>query len=181
MVLEMDETVTDKTDVTAPERTWEELQSRLAGSFTARTSGLLTPEISLSGPEGEFARMKPRGLSGADVMVGASKVTIERTGDNRYRMLSGGVTMLVAKPTRSSADSLKIKAGGDAYEARVSFIRNTAEVRSHRGEEIVRLEGNLTGRRYRAILDPEAESALPAAIFLLYHTVAHRNQAYRVG
>ncbi|MGI8910455.1 MAG: hypothetical protein ACR2JR_07870 [Rubrobacteraceae bacterium] len=174
----MDATVTDVTD---PARTWKELQARLADSFTARTSGLLAPEISLSGSEGEFARMRLRGLAGADVVAGPPNSTIERIGDARYRMLTGGMTTLVAKPAGSSADSLEIKAGERAYETRASFLRNTAEARSHRGEEIVRLEGNLTGRSYKVVFDPETDDALAVAVFLLYHTAAHRNRAFRVG
>lgn len=168
-------------ETTDPARGWEELQARLAGSFTAQSRGRLVGYFSLTGPEGEFGWMEPRGLAGAAVASGALSATIERTGDTRYRMVTDDVLVLVSKPAGRSADLLEIRAGGRAYEARASFFRNRAAVRSSREEEIAELKGNLTGRRYAIAFDPEAAGALPVAVFLLYHTVSHRSRAFQTG
>ena len=175
MDLEMDFTTTD------PSYGWEELQARLAGSFTAQTSGLVARDLSLSGPEGEFARIKSRGLSGADVVTGPLNSTIERVGDARYRMITDGTATIAASPAKRSADSLEMLIGGRFHEARASYFLNRAAIHSPEGEEVARLKGNLTGRRYEVVFDPETEGALLAAIFLLYHVVAHRNRAFRLG
>ncbi len=164
-----------------PARTWHDLQARLAGSFTARTHGLLELEISLLGPGGEFGQVRPHGASDAEVTVGPLKAIIEHTGNFSYRMTANGETSLVAEPTHRSADALEIRMDRRAYEASASFLRNQAEVRSREGKEIARLEGNLTGRRYEVTFDPEAAGSLPVAILLLHHVATNRRRAFRAG
>lgn len=163
-----------------PAQTWEELQTRLAGSFTVRTRGLLPAELMLSGPEGEFGWVRSHGPSGAKVAAGPLNVAIESAGNAAYRMLADGTT-ISAQPANRSADHLEIRVGGLTYEARISFLRNRADVRSPEGEEVVRLKGNLTSRRYEVAFDPGAVGALPGAILLLYHVVTHRGRAFQTG
>jgi hypothetical protein len=168
-----------------PARSWEELQIHLAGSFTARIHGFPGTEISLLSPEGEFGRVRRHGSSNTVFTTGPLNATIEHTGHACYRMLVGsqpdGAPALIAEPVNRSADALEIRVEGRIYGARASFLRNRAEVRSPEGEEVVRLEGNLTGRRYAAVFSPETVGALQTAILLLHHLVIHRGLAFRAG
>jgi len=166
-----------------PAQTWEELQTRLAGSFTARLRGLLAPEISLSGPEGEFGKVR-RGHSGAKVTAGSLNAVIEQIGNARYRMLTGDrrddVT-LVAEPAGRSVDLLEVGIGERTYQARTSFLWNRAAILSPEGKEVARLKGNLTGRRYEVAFDPEMVGTLPVAVLILYHTIINRSRVFRAG
>ncbi len=167
-------------------RTWEELQTHLTGSFTARLHGLLAPEILLFGPEGEFGKVR-RGPSRTEVTAGSLNAIIEQRGNASYQMLTTGTlpgapnggAAAVAEPVDRSADFLEVRAGGRTYQARVSFLRNRARVLSQEGEEVARLKGNLTGRRYEVSFDPEVVDALPVAVLILYHTIIYRSRAFQ--
>ena len=171
-----------------PTRTWKELQTHLTGSFTARLHGLLVPEILLFGPEGEFGKVR-RGPSRTEVTAGSLNAVIEQRGNASYRMLTTGTlpgapnggAAAVTEPVDRSVDFLEVRAGGRTYQARVSFLRNRATVLSQEGEEVARLKGNLTGRRYEVSFDPEVVDALPVVVLILYHTIIHRGRAFQTG
>ena len=163
-----------------PARTWENLQARLAGSFTARIHGLLMPEISLSGAHGEFGRMTYLSPSGVEISAENLNATIEHTGKFSYRMLTGGAP-LVAEAANGPADSLEIRAGGLTCRAAFSFLKNHAMATTPEGKDVAWLMGGFTGRSYTAGYDPETQNALLISMLLLYHIAASRGRAFQMG
>lgn len=161
---------------------WGELARGLAGSFTARARGLLVVEFALARRDGEaFGALRTRGLANAQVArleAGGLFAVIERDAPARYRMLTDGAETLAAGPAGRSADVLKITCGDRSYEARMSFLRNSAVARSPAGTQAARLRGGLAGRYYEAAFDAQDAGALPVAILLLYHTATLRRRAY---
>ncbi|MCA1687142.1 MAG: hypothetical protein LC714_00735 [Actinobacteria bacterium] len=161
---------------------WMELRERLGGYFAARTRRLLALEFVLSSRSGEeFGRLRVYGPQGAEFEAGSTRAEIERTARSRYRMLTGGAQTLVAEPTRSTSSVLKVSRGSRTYEARLNLLRNTAVVRSSRGERAARISGGLTNRSYEAAFDAGDEGSLPVAVFLLFHTVALRRRIFLAG
>lgn len=160
---------------------WEDLARTLGGSFAARASGVVSPELILLTAEGEpFGRLTAGEAGKTRLRAGDLAAWIEPWADETYRMMTGDEEILTAEPT-SSAATLTLRSGDRAYEARVSLLRNSAVARSSGGREAARVSGGLTNRRYRAIFDPQDPVSLPVAIFLLQHTVTLRSKAYRTG
>lgn len=165
---------------------WDLLQEDLAGRFRARARGLLGAEFSLSGTESgeeEFGRLRMRGALGATFRVRGEETEIERSGPfaARYRMTTGGAPVLLAHPA-SPGGGLRILCGGKTYETRSNVLRNTATARllpegAGAGDE-VRLEGGLASRSYGATFPEGDGGSLAVAVFLLYHNVALRRQAF---
>ena len=165
-------------DFSSPNNPWDALQKSLAGSFTARARGVAVKSFVLLRDGGEeFGRLGLNGTAGADLDAGEMRVEIRREAGHHYRMTSGNQEVLTAKREGGSADKLQVSCGGKVYEARTSFIRNRAEAVSI-GEEAVRVSGNLSGRRYEVFFGTEDGDALLVAVFLVYHTAAHRQRAY---
>lgn len=155
---------------------WRTLARSLGGSFASRTRGILAPELTLLDPAGEpFGRLLMRGTDGADLQAGDMDSKIERVDTARYGMTSGGAELLTSG-TRGSATALEIRTPIQAYEARISPLRNAAAARTPENAGAVRISGGLTNRRYQANFD---EAALPVAIFLLYHLVMLRGRAFQ--
>ncbi len=126
---------------------WRELARGLAGSFTARARGLLVVEFALARRDGEaIGALRTRGLANAQVArleAGGLLAVMERDTPARYRMLTDGAETLAAGPAGRLADALKITCGDRSYEARMSFLRNSAVARSPAGTEAARLRGGL--------------------------------------
>jgi hypothetical protein len=160
---------------------WGLLQRDLGGSFVARAHGLLGTKFALLDSRGRrFGWLRLRGLSVAELRAGDYTATLKKTGE-RYRMFAYGEELLVAEASKASIDELEISCGGHTYEARASFFRNLAVASHPGGERIVRLSGGLTGRSYEALFAAGDGYALPVAVFLLWHVVANRRRAYRMG
>jgi hypothetical protein len=158
------------------------LQNGLTSSFTARARGFLGNEFVLLGADGgERGRLKMPGLQGAELGAKDLEVTIERTADGRYEMLSGGEEVLSSRPAGASADKLEIRSGERTYTAAISFLRNKAVAHDKADNEAVRLAGNVTGRAYKVETDAEDPCALPVAVLLIYHTALNRRRAYRAA
>lgn len=155
---------------------WRTLREHLAGYFAARARGLLASEFVLSSRNGEeFGRLHILGQEGARFEAGNAQATIER-----YRMLSGGVEMLVAEPAGSSGVP-KVRCADRLYETRFDLLRNAAAARSSGGEVAARVAGGLTNLRYEAFFDEMNECSLPVALFLLCRVVALRRRAFLAG
>jgi hypothetical protein len=159
---------------------WRDLQKNLAGSFTARSRGLLAPEFVLLDRDGEeFGWLKPDG-GGAELEIGGLRAKVERVPRGTgYRMLSGEEELLAARAERRSPHLAEIRCAGQGYEARLSLLRNATVASTPQGAEVARLKGSFAGRSYEATFDPEAEGSLPVAILLLHHASALRRRAYR--
>lgn len=158
---------------------WRELQQALGGSFSAHARGLLANELVLRKSDVPFGRLRLRGLRGAEFTAGGLAATIERASGGEYRMSGDAGLEITAAPVASSADELEIRHGTNRYEARISFLRNTAVVHTAAGTVAARLAGNVTGRRYELVLnDAVPYAALPMAILLLYHLSALRRRVY---
>jgi hypothetical protein len=165
----------------SPFAPWSRLREALAGSFAARARGLLASEFILLNQGGEeFGRLRIDGPEGGELEAGDLRAVIERVPRSGHKMLTGGAQTLVAQPVGSS-DTLEIRCGDRRYEARLSLLRNTAVARVPDGGEAARVTGGLTNRSYEAVFDTEDDGSLPAAVFLLYHTVALRRRVYRAG
>lgn len=175
----------NRTPRISPTAPWDLLQRGLAGSFRARARGLLGNEFSLLGPgDDEFARLEMRGPSGAGIRAGTSQTEIGRSGPfgSRYRMTTDGAVVLLAKPG-SQKGGLGIFCNGETYQKTTNLLRNTATARlitetSENAGAEVRLEGGLAGRSYRARFPAGDGGALAVAVFLLFHNVALRRQAF---
>lgn len=161
-----------------PPAAWEELREQLAGSFTARSRGLLSNIFILYKNGLEVGRLTSDGRRGAEFATGTLKAEIENIPDGGYTLFSGGHRVLRAVPQTSSLDALEITRGNGVYQARISFLRNEAEAFSTAGRETVLLKGNVTGRKYEVIVDKADPGALPVAVLLLYHTIALRKRVY---
>ena len=158
---------------------WEDLSGTLGGSFTARASGLVAPEMVLLTSGGEvFGRLATDASGGGRFRAGEFEAGIRHYEGNRHDMTTGNAVTLTAEPT-SSPTVLSLRSGDHLYEARISLFRNRATARSASGSEAASLSGGLTNRRYNATFDPEDPSALPIAVFLLHHTAKLRREAYR--
>ncbi len=153
----------------------------LAGSFAARARGFLASEFVLLSRGGEeFGWLRIYGPEGAELEAGDLRAVIGHDARSLHRMLTGDAEILVAELSGSS-DTLQIRCGNRPYEAHLSLLRNTAVARVPGGGEAARVTGGLTNRSYEAVFDTEDDGSLPAAVFLLYHTVALRRRAYRAG
>ncbi len=156
-----------------------DLRRSPGGSFTARARGLFAANFDLLGPDGEeFGRLRLDGGSSAEFRPGDRVFKLEASG-KRYRMVADGEEVLAAAPKGRSIDELEISCGSQAYEARVSLLRNRAVASHPGGERVAYLSGGLTGRSYKALFDSEDRCALPVAVFLLWHLTANRRRAYR--
>ena len=157
------------------------LQRNLGGSFTARPRGFLATKFALLGPNSEeFGQLRLHGASNAKFQSENHTATFEASG-RHYRMVAGSEEVLAARPKKWSIDELEISCSNEAYEVRASFFRNLAVASYPDGERAARLSGSLMGRSYEAIFATDDECALPIAVFLLWHIVANRRRAYRVG
>jgi hypothetical protein len=156
---------------------WQDLRDVLGGSFTARARGLLADEYVLQKDGASFGSLRLRGARAAEFVAGELAAAIEGTADGVYKV--SGDLELTARPAASSADVLEVRAGGNLFVARVSFLRNTAVVSDGTGARAVRLAGNVTGRRYEVVFAGEEDATLPVAILLLYHLAALRRRVYR--
>ena len=164
-------------DFSSPNNHWNTLQESLAGSFKARGSGLTAGKFFLLREGGEeFGRLELNGTAGADLEAGMIRAEIRKEKDY-YRMTSGSQQVLTARNKGSSADRLEVFCGGKVYETRTWFLRNIATAVSS-GDGAVRVSGSLSGRDYEAVFEAEGEGAPAVAVFLLYHTAAHRQRAY---
>jgi hypothetical protein len=160
---------------------WELLQRDLGGSFTARARGLLASEFDLLNPGGQkFGRLLLRGLSAAKFQSGDYSAAFETAG-RRYRMVADGEEVLTAGLRGRSINELEISCDEQIYEARINLFRNLAVASYPGSERVIRLSGGLTGRSYEGFFATEDGCTLPVAVFLLWHTVAHRRRAYRMG
>ncbi len=158
-----------------------DLRKDLGGSFNARARSLLAQEFILLDPVGEeFGRLRLNGASEVEFRSEGRVVVFEASGRS-YRMTVDGEEVLAVGLMGWSGDELKISCGDQSYEARASFFRNLAIASRPRGETMVRLSGGLTGRSYEVLFSVEDEDALLVAVFLLWHVVANRRRAYRIG
>lgn len=162
---------------------WNGLARALGGSFTARARGVVSPELILLTEAGEpFGRLSAdEGLPGGTRLeAGALEARIEARPGGAYGMTTDAGEVLTAE-TAGPASLLAVRSGGDAYEARISPLRNGATARSSDGREAARVSGRLAGRRYGIFFDPKDAASLPVAVFLLNHTFALRRAAFRAG
>ncbi len=167
---------------------WTSLQRGLGGSFTARRqslTGLVSGELTLFHSDGQkLGWLRPDGLRGAHLEVGglAAEIKYSPGGGHGYRMSSAGLKRLVAAELPGPGGALpEVSCAGRTCDLRVNRLRNSAAVRVG-GREVVSLEGNFTGLRYRAALPEEdVPLVLPAALFLLYYVPALRSRAYLAG
>ncbi len=161
---------------------WYNLQQSLGDSFTARARGLLTTEFTLLDFEGKkFGRLQLRGLSIAEFESGGHSAVLTQT-EGSYRMAAEGEEMLVAAPKAQSIDKLEISCRGRTYKAHVSFFRNLAVASCGGGDgRAVRVSGGFVSRSYQILFAPDDECTLPTSVFLLWHLVANRRRAYRLG
>lgn len=125
----------------------------------------------------ELGRLRIDGPQIAEFTSKELAVRVERTRTNEYQMSSPGGRALSASPQAFSADALEITCAGKTYTSRISFLRNTAIVQNPTGDVILTLTGNLTGRRYKAVMTEDI-AALPISVLLLYHTVLWRRRVY---
>ena len=165
-------------DFSSPKNHWNSLRESLAGSFMAHARGLTAKSFVLVRPGGgEFGRLDLDGTAGVDLSAGGVRAEIRENAKRGYRMTSGGSEVLTAERERGSADRIRVSCGGKVYRVRTSFLRNRAMAVSA-GGEVARLNGNLSGRSYKAVFEAEDGGAVAVALFLLYHTAAHRRRAY---
>lgn len=158
---------------------WQTLAESLGGSFTAHTRGLFNPELVLLDRTGDpFGRLAPRGAGGATLTAGDAEARIERTNTPGYEMTSKGVSLLTAE-TSGPATTPGIRTANQAYETRISLLRNRATAQTTEDRTTARISGGLSNRRYRTTFDPEDPAALPVALFLLYRLNTLRSRAYQ--
>lgn len=162
-----------------PTTAWRTLSGSLGGSFTARARGLLDPELVLLDRTGDpFGRLAPRGTGGATLRAGDAEARIERTNISGYEMTSKGVSLLTAE-TSGPATTPEIRTANQAYETRISLLRNRATAQTTEDRTTARISGGLSNRRYKTTFDPEDPTALPIALFLLYRLHTLRSRAYQ--
>ena len=158
---------------------WRRLGDALDGRLMARTRGLLASEYVLLNSEGaEVGRLDIQGPAGAELTAGGVEARIERAGRSGYSMLSSGEEILASTADPTSPG---ITSHGHPYEASLSLLRNRAEACPKDHTATIRVRGGLTNRTYEASFDTEDENSLPVTLFLLYHLVSQRRQAYRAG
>lgn len=156
---------------------WRELRQHLAGYFTARSRGLLAPELILAHRDGEeFGRLRIDGQERAEFEAQDLRATIERAARSRYGMLVGGTEVLAQ--VAGSADASEVRCDDRIYEVRLALLRNAAVARSSAGTEAARVVGGLTNRSYEVFFDVGDEGALPLAVFLLYRIVVLRRRVF---
>jgi hypothetical protein len=160
---------------------WRRLGETLEGSFVARARGLLAPDFTILGREGEqMGRLEIHGAEGAVLGAGYLEARIERSAFSGYTMLTDGAEILTAGPL-GAWNAPEIKYLDRLYQGRLSLLRNTARAGPAGKEATVRITGGLTNRNYEAVFDADDEGSLPVAFFLLYLTVALRRKAYLTG
>ena len=161
---------------------WQGPQKTLGGSLSARSRGIVAPELILLDRDGgEFGRMVMHGPEGARLDAGSLRARIVRVaGPSRYRMLTGEAETLTAQPTGSSV-AMKILCAGRPYEAAFDLLRNTAAAGPVGGGETARLTGGVLTRGYEVLFDAGDGRSLPIALFLLYYTVTLRRRAFLTG
>jgi len=158
-----------------------ELQRELGGYYFTARGLLFAAQFVLPSPDGEeFGWLRLDGTSAAELRSKEYVVTFEALG-RRYRVVMGGEEVLVAGSKGYSVNELEILCGAQNYEARISLLRNRAVASYPEGGRAVRLSGGLAGRSYETVFAIEDQCTLPIALFLLWHVVANRRRAYRVG
>lgn len=156
---------------------WRALRDTLSGSFEARAAGLAAREFSVRKKDLELGRLRIDRPQIAEFTSKELAIRVERTRTNEYQISSPGSRVLSAGPQAFSADALEITCAGKTYSSGISFLRNTATALNPAGDVVLRLTGNLTGRRYKAVMTEDI-AALPISVLLLYHTVLWRRRAY---
>jgi hypothetical protein len=161
---------------------WHDLGETLAGRFTARARGLFASDFVLLDTEGkEIGRLEINGTRSAKLSAGDIEARIERSGRSGYKMLSQNAEVLtVILTSTGDATSPRITYQNHPYETTLSLLRNKAEA-GPPGHTTIRIDGGLTNRSYTAIFDPHDRGSPPVALFLLYHLVSLRREAYRTG
>ena len=158
---------------------WRKLRETLDGRFTARARGLLASEfVLLDREDAQMGKLEIHGLHGADLRVGDVGAQIERVGRSGYAMLSSGEEILTSTGDPTSPG---ITSHNHPYVASLSLLRNKAEAGPAKHTTTVRINGGLTNRNYEVTFEPGDENTLPVALFLLYHLVSQRRQAYVTG
>lgn len=157
---------------------WEDLEASLDGAFSARAKGFLGSGFSLSGRGGEFGSLRLEGSGGASFEADGVEGRVETSG-SRHRMFVGGEEILTAERDGSS---LTVEAGGVAFDADFSLVRNSVAARSAEtgnGGKYIRISGGIANRRYEVSF--EGEGSLPVAVFLLARLASHRRRAFRAA
>lgn len=157
---------------------WEDLEASLDGAFSARAKGFLGSEFSLSGAAGEFGTLRIEGSDGASFEIGGIEGRIKTSGSS-HRMTVGGEVILTAGRDGSS---LTVEAGGAAFDADFSLIRNSVAARSAeigKGGKSIKISGGMANRRYEVSF--EGEGFLPVAVFLLARLASLRRRAFRAA
>lgn len=158
---------------------WRRLGETLTGYFAARARGLLASDFALLDREGgNFGHLEIHGPGGADLRTTGLEAQIGRITPTRHRMLSGGVEILTST---GAATSPGIRCLGTTYRTTLSLLRNTAEAGPAKQEATVRIKGGLTNRSYEVFFETVEAGPLPVALFLLYHLVTLRREAYRAA
>jgi hypothetical protein len=157
---------------------WRRLGEPLEGSFAARARGLLAPDFSILGREGEeIGCLKIHGAQGAELGAGDLAARIERSTLSGYTMLTDGAEILTAQPL-GAWNAPEIMCLDRLYQGRLSLLRNTARAGPAGERATVHITGGLTNQYYEAVFDARDAGSLPVAFFLLYLTVALRRKAY---
>lgn len=117
--------------------------------------------------------------SGADILLGDLRASLEISGRFQYAVRLGDDMLLSAEPSAGGWEKLVIRSGDKHYDARVSPLRNTATARSGEGVEAARISGGLLGLKYRLDFDAGDPEAPYLSLLLLYHLLLARSRAYR--
>ncbi len=96
-------------------------------------------------------------------------------------MVADGEEVLVGAPKVRSVDELILSSGEQTYEASFSFFRNRASASRPDAGRSVQLSGSIAGRSYEIFFDNEDASALPVAVFSLWHLTMNRRLVYLTG
>jgi hypothetical protein len=159
---------------------WGRLGKTLSGYFAARARGLLASDFALLDRDArEFGLLEVHGPQGAELrFTGGLEAEIERVTPTRHRMFFGDAEVLTST---GAATSPKIRCLGVPYQTTLSLLRNSAEASPANALATVRIKGGLTNRCYEVFFEPDKSSPLPVALFLLYHIVTLRREAYRAA
>jgi hypothetical protein len=158
---------------------WRRLRETLEGRFTARARGLLASEFVLLDREGaRIGKLDLHGRAGADLAAGDVEARIARVGRYGHAMLSSGEEILTSTGDPTSPG---ITSHNHPYETSLSLLRNKAEAGPAGNTTTVRINGGLTNRNYEATFEPGDQNSLPVALFLLYHLISLRREAYVTG
>jgi hypothetical protein len=158
---------------------WRHLGETLAGHLTARARGLLASEfVLLDREDAQIGKLDIHGPAGADITAGDVEARIERGGQSGYAMLSSGEEILTSTGDPTSPG---ITSHNHPYKTSLSLLRNKAEAGPAEHTTTVRVNGGLTNRNYEASFEPSDENSLPIALFLLYHLISQRREAYVTG